>query len=341
MNDAEKISASEIREQSENSGLQESHPILSALDMRTGYSNNILIRMVIVGVVVASAIFWQIDLISDIYFRNQIEGIGPLINGGIVALFVVGILKLVVTFLRYGAEEAALSRFVKNVQNNAMDPIKRVPINSIISRRYLLMQGMHEQRALINHSALASMLLANESTRTSMAKFINNILILAGVFGTIVSLSIALLGASNILDATAGTGGMSQVLSGMSTALSTTITAIICYLYFGYFFLKLSDVQTNVVNNVEQVTAALLVPKFSIQTDTVMQDVATLARKMQKLVGTLEEAQARYSASGQKLLDAVSSYSIRGQNISNDISIIKELLRSGFRLYEDDAEEEA
>ena len=59
--------------------------------------------------------------------------------------------------------------------------------------------------------------------------------------------------------------------------------------------------QTNVINNIEQVTAALLIPKFSVQADTVMQDVATLARKMQKLVSTLEEAQARYSASGQKL----------------------------------------
>jgi len=336
MSNEDKISASEMRDEPD---IQEFHPLLGALDLRTGYSNNILIRMVIIGAVIAGAIFWQIDLISQIYFRNQVEGIGPLINGGIVVLFAAGILKLIITLLRYAGEEAALSRFIKNVKSNALDPIKRVPMNSIISRRYLLMQGMHEQRVLINHSALASMLLASESTRTSLAKFINNILILAGVFGTIVSLSIALLGASNILDASAGTGGMSQVLSGMSTALSTTITAIICYLYFGYFFLKLSDVQTNVINNVEQVTAALLIPKFSVQTDTVMQDVATLARKMQKLVGTLEEAQARYSASGQKLLDAVSSYSIRGQNISNDISIIKELLRSGFRLYEDDDEE--
>ncbi len=338
MSDEEKISASEIREET---AVGEYHPLLNALDMRTGHSNNIMIRMLIVGLILAGVIFWQFDLITEIYFRHQIEGIGPLINGGILVLFVIGILKLIVTFLRYGGEEAALARFVKNVQNEAMDPIKRVPINSIISRRYMLMQGMHEQRALINHSALASMLLASESTRTSMAKFINNVLILAGVFGTIVSLSIALLGASNILDATAGTGGMSQVLSGMSTALSTTITAIICYLYFGYFFIKMTDVQTVVINNVEQVTAAILIPKFSVQTDTVMQDVATLARKMQKLVSTLEEAQARYSASGQKLLDAVSSYSIRGQNISNDISIIKELLRSGFRLYEDDAEGEA
>ena len=338
MNNEDKISASEL--DAAPTG-KELHPLLSALDMNIGYSNNILIRMIVVGVVIAGIVVWQMDLIQQIYFRNQLEGIGPLINGGIIALFLIGILKLVATLLGYSSEEAALSRFIKNVSKDAIDPIKRVPMNSIISRRYRLMQGMHEQRVLINHSALASMLLANESTRTSLVKFINNILILAGVFGTIVSLSIALLGASNILDASAGTGGMSQVLSGMSTALSTTITAIVCYIYFGYFFLKLSDVQTSVINNIEQVTAALLIPKFSVQTDTVMQDVATLARKLQKLVGTLDEAQARYSASGQKLLDAVSSYSIRGQSISNDINIIKELLRSGFRLYEDDAEEEA
>lgn len=333
MSNDDKISATELRAEP---SIQEFHPLLSAIDLKTGFSNNILIRMLVVAILLAGLIYWKFDLIREIYIRHQLEDIGPIINGGIVLLFALGIIKLVVSLLRYAAEEAALIRFLKNVENNAMDPIKRVPVNSIIFRRYKLMQGMYEQRVLINHSALASMLLASESTRTSLAKFINNILILAGVFGTIVSLSIALLGASNILDAAAGTGGMSQVLSGMSTALSTTITAIVCYVYFGYFFLKLTDAQTTVINNVEQVTAALLIPKFSVQADTVMQDVATLARKMQKLVSTLEEAQARYSASGQKLLDAVSSYGIRGQSISNDISIIKELLRSGFRLYEDE-----
>jgi len=274
--------------------------------------------------------------IKDIYIKNQVEGIGLLINGGILALFVAGLIKLVISFLRYSAEEAALARFMKNIRSNSLDPANRISDNTIIGRRYNLMKGMYEQRVLINHSAIASMLLASESTRTSLAKFVNNILILTGVFGTIVSLSIALLGASDLLDGTGGTGGMSQVLQGMSTALSTTITAILCYLYFGYFFIKLTDVQTNLINNIEQVTAAVLIPRFSIQTDTVMQDVATLARKLQKLVDKLGESQARYSASGQKLLDAVSSYGIRGQNISSDINIIKELLRSGFRLYEED-----
>ena len=332
----EKISANELRDIPAVSN--ELHPLLRSLDLRTGYSNNVMIRMLLAAIVIGVAIALNLDLLKDIYVRNQIEGIGSLINGGILVLFGLGLIKLIVSFLRYSAEEAALARFIKSVEKNSLEPIKRISDNTIIARRYYLMQGMFEQRVLINHSALASMLLASESTRTSLAKFINNILILTGVFGTIVSLSIALLGASNLLDANAASGGMSQVLQGMSTALSTTITAIVCYLYFGYFFIKLTDVQTNLINNVEQVTAAILIPKFSIQADTVMQDISTLARKLQKLVDKLDEAQARYSASGQKLLDAVSSYSIRGQNISSDISVIKELLRSGFRLYEDDNE---
>lgn len=336
MSTEEKISASELAEKPQAKPAGTPHPLFKALDLRTGYSNRVLVRMVIVGAIIAVVLGLNMELLHDIYVKHQIDVIGPVINGSILVLFAAGLVKLVILLLRYSGEEASLSRFVKNIQNDSMDPVRRIPDSSLIARRYHLMQGMFEQRVLVNHSALASMLLAGESTRTSLARFINNILILTGVFGTIVSLSIALLGASNLLDATAGTGGMSQVLSGMSTALSTTITAILCYLYFGYFFIKLTDVQTNLINNIEQVTAAILIPRFSVHTDTVMQDVATLARKLQKLVDRLEESQARYSASGQKLLDAVSSYGIRGQNISNDISIIKELLRSGFRLYEDD-----
>jgi hypothetical protein len=335
MTEEEIIRASDVRE---GQALKEYHPLLDALEIRTGYSNNVLIRMLIVAIVIGVAIFLNLDLIKSIYFEHQIDRIGPMINGSILVLFGLGIIKLVVTYLRYAGEEAAISRFLKNVRSNAMDPLQRVPTSSIIARRYRLMEGLFDQRVVINHSAVASMLLAGESTRLSLARFINNILILTGVFGTIVSLSIALLGASSMLDGAGHGSGMSQVLDGMSTALSTTITAIICYLFFGYFYLKLTDVQTNVVNSIEQTTAALLIPKFNVQSDTVMQDVAKLARQLQKLVDKLEEAQARYSASGQKLFDAVSSYGIRGQTISNDISIIKELLRSGFRLYEEDSD---
>ena len=100
--------------------------MLDALEIRTGYSKNVLIRMLIVSIVLAATIFWNLSLIKSIYFEHQIDRIGPLINGAILVLFGLGVIKLVVTYLRYAGEEAAIARFLKNVQSNAMDPLQRV-----------------------------------------------------------------------------------------------------------------------------------------------------------------------------------------------------------------------
>lgn len=347
MNDETKISAAELRA-GRDAG-RDPRPIPAALELRRGYSRGVLLRMLIVAAAVIAAVAWQADIIRDIYIRHQIAGLGPLINGSILALFALGVVNLIWTFLRYSREEGALRRFVGNVERGggalpespeALEtPLESVRGNTIIARRYRLMRALYERRSAINHSALAATLTADESTRSSMARFINNILILAGVFGTIVSLSVALLGASNLLTGGDG-GGMSTVLSGMSTALSTTITAIVCYLYFGYFFIKLQDAQTNVINSVEQITAAWLVPRFQLQSDTAMHDLVELARKLANLVDNLTEAQAQFRALAagsdpaqtQRLLQTLDE---QGGRMSGDISDIKRLLKSGFRLHDD------
>ena len=46
-----------------------------------------------------------------------------------------------------------------------------------------------------------------------------------------------------MIGATANTGSLSVVVHGMSTALSTTMTAILAYLFFGYFYLRVIDIQ--------------------------------------------------------------------------------------------------
>ncbi|MEJ2424967.1 MAG: hypothetical protein P8101_11000, partial [Candidatus Thiodiazotropha sp.] len=131
---------------------------------------------------------------------------------------------MIAIFLHYVSEENGVIRFLRNLREGVADPLNQIPKRAIIANRYRTMQGLYKANCPINHGSLASTLVANESTRNSLPKFINNILILTGVFGTIVSLSIALIGASDLLATSVDVGGMGMVVHNMSTALSTTST---------------------------------------------------------------------------------------------------------------------
>jgi hypothetical protein len=305
---------------------------LENLHLRRHFSRNILLRMLIFAGIAAALIYWKLDFINDVYFRDQLTPTGLIINGSILALFGIGLLKMIATFSVYAREESALLRFVHNLRAELPDPLSQVRPDTIIARRYRTLEKLHESRSPINHGALAATLLASESTRNSLPKFVNNILILTGVFGTIVSLSIALIGASDLLESTIDVGGMGLVVHGMSTALSTTITAILCYLYFGYFYLKLTDVQTNLVSGVEQITVSQLVPRFQVETDTVLYEFTALVRSLQGLVGQMESSQRTFESVEKHLVNTLNAYSSKVHSLSDDLDSMKRLLREGFRL---------
>ena len=251
---------------------------------RRNYGRNILIRMVTLAILMIATLLWKLDFIIDVYFKNQLTATGLIINGAILALFLMGIARMIYNLLGYMREEEALVLFVENLDLSARNPLHSVPENAMIVARFRTMQDLYKKRVPINHGALAATLLAAESTRNALPKFINNILILTGVFGTIIALSIALLGASEMLESVIDTGGMGLVIHGMSTALSTTITAIVCYLYFGYFYLKLTDVQTDLLSAVEQVTTSYLLPRFQVQTESILYEFSGLVRSCSVLV---------------------------------------------------------
>lgn len=303
---------------------------------RRHFSRNTLFRMVLLVLLVTGLVIWKLDSINTVYFRDQLTTLGLTINGAIVVLFLLGMLRIVVIFLGYTREEAILTRFIKNQNKEDVDPLKGISPKSIIGRRYLTMQRLHESHTIVNQGALASTLMASESTKISLPKFINNTLILSGVFGTIVSLSIALLGASDLLADSVNVDGMGMVIHGMSTALSTTITAIICYLLLGYFYLKLTDAQTNLVSAVEQVTTNYLVPKFQVQTDTVLYEFTGLIRSLQGLVSQMQNSQQLIEKVEGHLVQSMDSYHSRVDNLSDDMTQVIKLLRTGFRLSDDD-----
>ena len=300
------------------------------------YSRNTLIRLILLTLVAAGLGYWKWEFINRIYFQDQLTQLGWVINGAIVALFLIGMLRIAISLMGYAREESAVIRFVRNQHRRPDEPLKGLPTNSLMARRYRTLVELHESHTPINQNALASTLVAAESTRSSLARFINNILILTGVFGTIVSLSIALVGASDVLENAIDASGMGMVIHGMSTALSTTITAIVCYIFFGYFHLRLSDAQTNMVSGVEQVTTNYLMPKFQVQTDTVLYEFTGLIRSLQTLVAEMQNTQKSFKDTEQQIAQTLEHYRDKVEGLEGHMDTVTRLLRLGFRLRDDE-----
>jgi hypothetical protein len=306
------------------------------ISFRAKFSHSILLQMLIVGAVLVAAAALNADFLSRFYLGKQVTPVGIIINGAIFALFLSGIGIIISNLLRYAGEEKALARFIRNVEDNEADLKYKVTPRSLIARRYDEIMEINRQNAPVNHSALAAMLSAEEGTRVSLPKFINNILILTGVFGTIVSLSIALLGASDLLESANDLEGMGLVIHGMSTALSTTITAIVSYLVYGYFYLKLVDAQTHLIRGIEEVTSIYLVPRYTTQQEGIVSEVGALVRALRLAADQLTAAQEEYALTAARLREAIDLHGIRMASVSEDVKRANALLREGFRLNHSD-----
>ncbi|GMR01118.1 MAG: hypothetical protein BMS9Abin19_0473 [Gammaproteobacteria bacterium] len=302
---------------------------------KSNYSRNILFQFLMLSVLVGFLLVINHEFLLDFYINNQATNTGYIVNGSILALFLLGLFRIITLLLRYSREENALSRFIKNVENEELLPTERINKKSLIYNRYTSVLEISKHNVAVNHSALASTLMATESTRLSLPRFISNILILTGVFGTIISLSIALLGASDIIDSADGISGMSIVIHGMSTALSTTATAIVCYLFFGYFYMKLTDVQTELLSGLEQATALYIMPRFTYQTDSMLHEVGNLVKALHEAAGAMATTQVDFAAAGRNLNELTGTHASRLAQLSSDIEEIKTLLRDGFRLSSD------
>jgi hypothetical protein len=302
------------------------------LETRPNFSRRVLFRLLVLGVVVLLILVANIGLLNQLYFENQKTPVGIIVNSSILVVFLLGLAKIIAALLYYTREETALARFLRQFKGDEDKILRGISPKSVIARRYEIIKALSEDFAAINHSALAATLLADESTRTSFAKYVSNILILTGVFGTIVSLSVALVGASNLLDVAQGAGDMGLVIHGMSTALSTTITAILCYLFYGYFYIKLTDAQTHFLSGVEEITTVYLLPRHARDSETMLHEVAGLIHALREAADGLRSTQQEYAEAGMRLNTVAARLDERMRGTTENIDDIKQLLREGFRL---------
>ena len=138
---------------------------LETINLRRHYSRNTLLRMILLAPLAAGAAVWKFDLINAVYFKDQLTATGLVINGAILALFLLGLLRTVGILLSYMGEGRS-TRFVRNVDKRPdLDPLK-VSVNTMIARRYATMRRLHEARSPINQNALAATLVASETPAT-------------------------------------------------------------------------------------------------------------------------------------------------------------------------------
>jgi hypothetical protein len=299
----------------------------------TSLSSKIIVQFFIAMAAIGIGIAWKFNFIYQFYFENQQTQTGIIINSAIVALWAWGMLNILYLLYRYKQEEQTIAGLVNNIESLKSDFVEGLPTESILVKRYATMRSIQAAGGEINHSALAAMLSADEGTKFGLVRFINNILILTGVLGTIVALSIALLGASDLLDSAAGSlGGMGLVIHGMSTALSTTITAIVSYVIFGYFYTRLIDVQTHFISGIEHLTSVYLLPQFVKRSDEIAYKMGDLIKSVVHAADNLKDTQEVYHASALSLQEGISSNREEIERLSNDLTEIKSLLREGFRL---------
>jgi len=289
--------------------------------------------MVAVVLAMAAGAYFS-DTLTMIYFSNQQTSVGYGLNGLIFILFLMGMVRVLLLLFTYNREEQALERFQSNLDHGQGALLESIAPATIIAIRVGIMEGMRMRHAPVQHQALAATLLASESTRTGFIRFIHNILILCGVLGTIVSLSIALFGASSLLEQAVSSSGMGMVIHGMSTALSTTMSAIVCYLFLSYFLSAIQNLQTGLLGRIEEITATRLLPMYQITEEAMTQHALDLVREAHLLVQSLHDKMEAFDPASirQEIEMNRVEAQARHEESQRQLRELSAILKDGFRL---------
>ena len=302
------------------------------MNIRKNSAKSTLIQIVIFLITIAVLILINKETIANLYTSGEISKTGMIINGIIISLFLLGMLRIVTVLFRYISEHQILLKLVELLKENASNPSARIGENSLAAQRYKAINWVSKQGAPINQAAMAASTNATENSRLTVIRFVHSTLILAGVFGTVVSLSMALIGAAGLLNSPEGVKEMGTIISSMSSALSSTVTAIVCFFIFAYFYLRLNDSRIQLLSSLEDVTSLYLLPKVTHTEDAMVGQVTELTMALNAAADKLLVVEQSFITAGEKLQNAVND--LHGQVSSNSLEEIKELIRKGFHLSE-------
>ncbi len=313
---------------------------------RTTKSERALLQMVAALVVVLGATIgigiWRWELVRSIYF---VDAKTILLNGLIFLIFISGVIYLIRAYVHCRFEENQVETFIRDKEKGEFSPDNLSPA-ALITRRYETIKELHRRSVPVHHGALAAIMAAEENLHQSYPRFVNNVLILTGVFGTIVSLIFALVGATSILGTAEPGRGMEVMLLGMNTALTTTATAIVCFFLFTYFYHRLIDIQNYLFGRLEEAVLVHIVPEFAFDTEAIQYKTEQLIRELRHLVAelgkgsdfiqqSLEGINRHNEATLQKaetVIDRHDHQLDKTETLLIKLEKIREVLVNGFRL---------
>jgi len=296
----------------------------------------ILMQMLMVLLLLTAILLFYKEQVAVFFKTTQSGQLGLVMNGVILLIFLIGLARMVVIFFRYSHEQDVLQRFVRRVAEHAVDPNNNLSNTALVVRRYRAVQAIASQQAPINQGALAATLVASQQAQFTLVRFVNSILILAGVLGTVISLAVALMGAAGLMNSPDNMKNMWDIIGGMSNSLSTTVTAIVCYVFFAYFYLRLQDARTQLLANIEDVTSIYILPHFKNAEHNLQDDMALLTADLRKAAEGISRVQDRFLQAGERLQLAVDDLHVVISQSGDNIRVIRESVREGFRLDNED-----
>ena len=293
--------------------------------------NGLLIALVCLIIV-------NFGFVKSFYFSPNMPTIGHVVNGVIVTLTLLAVGRIAVMLWRLEAEERALMGFAAHLKaapagSNELAPLTAgINKETMIARRVAQIQIVTAQRAQPDQGALAALLLGEEQGTLSFFKFVNSVLILIGMLGTIMALAIALTGASSLIETLVDLKGMGVVVQGLSVALTTTFTALLCYLIHRYLFGLLVDSKMALIQAVERITALYLIPMFNVSEESLVRKYASLVDECAALLGKMKETQQVVQSCQDEVKKGIDRQLVGMDLASAGLERIEVTLKQGFRI---------
>ena len=289
------------------------------LQLLKARSGRMLLQALGVLLLLAGLLAGQAPLLEELYFGPLSTDIGLIVNAAIAALFLASLARMLFLLLRYLREERAVAEFQGQIDFGLTDAGLEPIEDSLVARRHRMLQRVQGGAAPVDQPALAGLLWQQEQARLGLVRLVHSLLILLGVFGTVAALSLSLVGAAELFTAPQSVDGITVVVRGMATALSTTMTAIAAYLVLAFVFSRLSVSQAHVCQQIETLTLQRLLPMTARLSGDLAADLGRLVAEMQAVARSL--AEARGAAAPEPLRE--------------ELERIRATLRDGFRLERD------